>query len=63
MAFCIHNMMDTSFFYMSIMALMMMTAGNPRKGGRRMINAGSRAAFGIFAVMFAYHLYFYITHG
>lgn len=62
-AFCMHNMMDTSFFYMSIVTLTMLTAGNVRKGGRKMESAGTRAVFGIFAVLFAWHLYFYITHG
>ena len=61
-AFCIHNMMDTSFFYMCIVALMMMTAGNPPNSGRKMGSAGLKITFVAFAVMFAYHLYFYIFH-
>ncbi len=59
-AFCFHNMIDTSFFYMGIMALNMMTTGNPHNGGRKKEGPALKILFSAFAVMFAMDLYYYI---
>lgn len=56
-AFCCHNLMDTSFFYMGIFALAVMTSGNPRNGGRKLGGATLKVFFGMCAALFAYNLY------
>lgn len=59
-AFCVHNMIDTSFFYMGIMALILMTTGDPHNGGKKEGGFVLKIIFGVFAVMFAMDLYYYI---
>ncbi|MEY8338268.1 O-antigen ligase family protein [Lachnospiraceae bacterium 62-35] len=56
-AFCIHNLMDTSFFYMGITSLVLLTAGDPEMGGKKVGSIGLKTIFGSFALMFAYNLY------
>lgn len=59
-AFCIHNMMDTGFFYMGITTFAMTAFGNPCEKGKRLGNRALKIFFGVSAVLFAYHLYYYI---
>lgn len=54
-AFCVHNMMDTSFFYLGITALVLIVAGNPRSGGRKLDGLGLKLVFGLFAALFVLH--------
>ena len=56
-AFCLHNLMDTSFFYLGITGLTLLTAGNPRQGGRTLGAWTVRAIFILFAALFAFNLY------
>lgn len=56
LAFCIHNMMDTSFFYMGITALSMMTAAWPGEGGKKEYAFLFRVVFALSAVLFAWNL-------
>lgn len=56
-AFCLHNLMDTSFFYLGITGLTLLTAGNPRQGGRTLGPWTVRAIFILFAALFAFNLY------
>ncbi len=54
-AFLIHNMMDTSFFYLGIISLALITGGDPKgKPGNRL---AVKAVFGLFAAIFAWNLY------
>lgn len=59
-AFCLHNMIDTSFFYLGITSLVLMIVGEPQNGGKRMGSTAVKAFFGIFAVMFACNLFYYL---
>ena len=59
-ALVFHNMMDTSFFYPSIVMLTMMTAVNPGERGKRAGGAAIRIFFGICALIFAWNLYYYM---
>lgn len=49
--------MDTSFFYLGITGLTLLTAGNPRQGGRTLGAWTVRAIFILFAALFAFNLY------
>ena len=59
-ALVFHNMMDTSFFYPSIVMLTMMTAVNPGERGKRAGGAAIRTFFGICALLFAWNLSYYM---
>ena len=61
-AFCIHNMMDTGFFYMGITTLAMLAFGNPSERGKRLKSGALKICFGVFAALFAFHLCFYAVH-
>ena len=49
----LHNLMDTSFFYMGITASTLYTVGEPKRGGRQFPVWASRAFFGAFGLVFA----------
>ena len=53
-AFCLHNMIDTSFFYLGVTAQMLVAAGRP--GEKRLSGGWLKAAFGLFGVLFAVNL-------
>ena len=55
-AFCFHNMIDTSFFYLAIFSLTMLTVGNPGRNGQKLGTAAVRVFFSLSAVIFACHL-------
>lgn len=61
-AFCIHNMMDTGFFYMGITALAMLAFGSPCERGKRIGSRALKICFGVFAALFAFHLCYYAAH-
>ena len=56
-AFVIHNLMDTSFFYLGVTSLVTATAASPERGGTKLSAAAVRALFVAFAAQFAYHIY------
>lgn len=56
-AFLLHNMIDTSFFYMPVVSLLMLTAASPREGGTALRPGLVRAVLGVFAALFAWNLY------
>ena len=56
-AFLLHNLMDTSFFYMGVTALTLLTVGRPKEGGVKLSTVVSRLLFGAFAMFFAWELY------
>lgn len=56
-AFCFHNMIDTSFFYLEITALVLTAAGEPQTGGRKVSGGAVKTVFALFALLFAYGLY------
>ncbi|MCI8609621.1 MAG: O-antigen ligase family protein [Firmicutes bacterium] len=60
-AFLIHNLMDTSLFYVGITALTMMTVGRPREDGRQLNRVVQRVFFGMCTIMFTYHIYYSIS--
>ena len=57
-AFLLHNLMDTSFFYLGITALTLTAAGWPESGGRSLSGGAARVLFALFGVLFLYSLYF-----
>lgn len=59
-AFCFHNMMDTSYFYMGIMGLTMLTVGDPQCGGKKAGGGLLKLLFGCFAAVFLYDLCTYL---
>ncbi len=62
-AFLVHNLMDTSFFYLGITGLMEATAAEPRLGGRALGSGAVRLLFAALAAQFAYTIYVYISGG
>ena len=52
-AFFVHNMFDTSFFFPAITGLMMVTAGSPRETGACLCGAPVKILAGAFALGFA----------
>ena len=56
-AFLVHNLIDTSFFYLGITGLMEATAAEPQLGGRKLGSAAVKALFAALAVQFVYTLY------
>lgn len=56
-AFLVHNLMDTSFFYLGITGLMEATAAEPQLGGKKLGSAAVKALFAALAVQFVYTLY------
>lgn len=56
-AFCVHNMIDTSFFYLGITSLTLLTAGDPGCGGKEVRGPALKVLFGGAALLFAYSLY------
>lgn len=55
-AFCLHNMMDASFFYLGITSLVLIAAGNPHLGGKKLGVLWLRLIFGLSAAVFAFGL-------
>lgn len=58
-AFLLHNLMDTSFFYMGTTTSVLFTVGEPEKGGKQPNRILVRAFFAAFALVF---VYFYCVH-
>lgn len=58
-AFFTHNMLDVSWFSPGIAALFLLTAGEPRLGGRQMRSGLWRVLFGGYALYFVYTVYRY----
>ena len=56
-AFCIHNMIDTSFFYLGITSLTLLAAGDPGCGEKQVRGPALKALCGVAALPFAYSLY------
>lgn len=53
-AFCLHNMIDTSFFYLGVTTQMLIAVGEP--GEKRLSGGWLKAVFGLFGAMFAVNL-------
>jgi len=56
-AFCVHNLMDTGFFYLGIMSFTLIFAGMHGHGGKRVNGFWLKAFFGTAALIYAYGLY------
>ncbi len=56
--FLVHNLMDTSFFYLGITALVMAAAGGFRAGSRRLSGGRVKLLFALLAGLFAWGLCF-----
>lgn len=56
-AYCVHNLMDTSFFYIGITSFALILAGNPGEGGRRVGGIWLKALFLLLAGLHAVHFY------
>ena len=56
-AFCVHNLLDTGFFYLGIMSFTLIFAGMPGHGGKRVNGFWLKAFFGTAALIYAYGLY------
>lgn len=56
-AFVLHNLMDTSFFYLGTMSLMTAVTAQPGQGGRQLGPAAVKALFLAAGVHFAYCVY------
>ncbi|NBH72827.1 hypothetical protein D3Z51_12495 [Clostridiaceae bacterium] len=61
-AFCFHNMIDTSFFYMGITSLALLVFGAPGEKGEKVGALALRAIFFAFALLFVFHLLYYVRH-
>lgn len=62
-AFVLHNMMDTSFFYLGITAFLLLSVSEPQKGGKIIHTSVLRILYGVFAIFFVYNLYFFLHMG
>lgn len=56
-AFCLYNLMDTSFFYVGISSMMILSTANPRGQGRQVPAIITRLIFILFAGIFAHSIY------
>lgn len=56
-AYCVHNLMDTSFFYAGITSFALILAGNPGEGGKRLGGMWLKALFLLLAALHAVHFY------
>lgn len=61
-AFLLHNLIDTSFFYLGITALTLTAMGEPEADGREMDGAVVKIVFALFAGLFACSLYHAIRY-
>lgn len=59
-AFFLHSLMDTGFFYLGIVALFLLTIGEPAYKGRRLSALLSGSLLGGFAVVFLCNLIWYV---
>lgn len=62
-AFLLHSLIDTSFFYLGITALVLTATGGPREGGRRLSGRGTKLLFVLLALPFAWGLYHMLVPG
>lgn len=62
-AFFVHNMIDTSFFYLGITALVLLTAGEPWRKGRTLDGRVVKLLFLLLAGLFAYSVWYCIRQG
>lgn len=53
-AFVVHNLMDTSFFYSGITTLMLVSVGEPQKGGKPLGRTATRAVLVLLMAHFAW---------
>lgn len=60
-AFLLHNLVDTSFFYLGITALALTAAGEP--GDRKLRGGAVKLLFALYAGLFAYGLYSAVLTG
>lgn len=56
-AFLLHNLIDTSFFYLGITSLALLAAGEPDSGGRTVRGVALKAFFVLFAGLFVFSLF------
>lgn len=54
-AYCLHNMIDTSFFYMGITSFALLLTGASQTGGRHLGSRCVKFLFGLFAALNAVH--------
>lgn len=54
-AYCVHNLMDTSFFYIGITSFALVLAEDPGEGGKRIKGAPLKALFLLLAVLHVVH--------
>lgn len=55
-AFIVHNLIDTSFFYLGVTALVLTATGGSREEARRLGGRGVKLLFALFAGLFAWGL-------
>lgn len=60
-AFLVHNLIDTSFFYLGVTALVLLTAARPQEGGRRLSGTTLKILCGAASVFFACNLFLIFT--
>ncbi|MCM1237240.1 MAG: hypothetical protein NC489_44800, partial [Ruminococcus flavefaciens] len=56
-AYVVHNLMDTSFFYLGVTSLTMLFTGEPRTGGRRLSGTAVKLLFALLAAEFIWIIY------
>lgn len=59
-AFLFHSMIDTGFFYLGIVALLLFTVGEPCRGGRALSLVGAKVLFSLLALVFLGNLCWYL---
>lgn len=62
-AFLVHNLLDTSFFYLGVTALVLTAAGCAQEEGHTLGGGGTKVLFALLAGLFAYGLYYTVTAG
>ncbi len=59
-AFLFHSMIDTGFFYLGIVALLLFTVGEPCRGGSALSFIGAKVLFSLLALVFLGNLWWYL---
>lgn len=59
-AFCLHNLMDTSFFYLGVTGFLLLTVSRPGQRGRRLGGLALKGAFALCGGLCALHLLYWL---
>ena len=59
-AFCVHNLMDTSFFYLGVTGFLFLTVSRPGQRGKKLSGLALKSAFALCGGLCALHLLYWL---